>query len=409
MADGMQRLACDVCLFVEIGQMVISYRVFDSIEGVDLAAWELVRSACGSSIFMDPRFIAAAEISMKQNCRFWYVIVYDNSGRPAACACLTATTIDLADIAGIAAPRVASAIRRVPETLSRFRKLRTLVCGLPGAPGEKNLALALTDAAPQILAVLDRVICDLAACTEADVIAYKQFGKDDLSSVDRLQDLGYLRIPIHPMHFFSPSFQDFAHYCAALNTRYRKHIKRSMRKLESAGVNLSILTDSEEILRVYTSEVHALYYQMAARAEINAELLPIEFFHQLTLRLRREVELLVLSKDSTVVAIGWCLHTGSAYYILYAGLDYRLNSEFDLYFNLMYAALDRALRKRVSRIHVGQGGTAFKARLGCYSEPLYGFIKGHGPFMSRLIRYTSNFLLAEMPAHPIFDIFKEGQ
>jgi hypothetical protein len=75
----------------------------------------------------------------------------------------------------------------------------------------------------------------------------------------------------------------------------------------------------------------------------------------------------------------------------------------------MYAALDRALRKRVSRIHVGQGGTAFKARLGCYSEPLYGFIKGHGPFMSRLIRYTSNFLLAEMPAHPIFDIFKKGQ
>jgi predicted N-acyltransferase len=346
---------------------------------------------------------------MRQICQFWHVVVYDDVGHPAACACLTAMTIDLADIAGIAAPRVASAIRRVPETLSRYRKLKTLICGLPGAPSEKSLALASTDSAPQILAILDGAISKLAAHVGTDVIAYRQFGKGDLSLVNRLLDFDYLRIPIHPTYYFSPSFQDFAHYCAALNARYRKHIKRSMRKLEDAGIKVSILTDPEEIVKVYTSDIHALYYQMAARAEVNIELLPIEFFHQLTLHLRGEVELLVLCKDSVIVAIGWCIHAGSAYYMLYAGLDYRLNSDFDLYFNLMYAALDRALRKGVSKIHVGQGGTAFKVRLGCYPEPLYGFIKGHGPLMSRLIRYGSKFLLAEMPTHPASSIFKKGQ
>jgi hypothetical protein len=389
--------------------MASTYRVFDSINGVDLAAWELVRSACGSPIFMDPRFITAVEISMKQNCRLWYVIVYDDNSRPAACACLSAMTIDLADVAGLAGPRVASTIRRVPEMLSRFRKFRALFCGLPGAPGEKNLALTLTDTTPQILAVLDEAICDLAAHTAMDVIVYKQFGKDDLSSVDALQDLGYLRIPLPPMHLFSPSFQDFAHYCAALNTRYRRHINLSMRKLEPAGVDLSILTDPEEILRVYTSEVHALYYQMAAKSEINTDTVPIEFFHELTSQLKGEVELIVFSKDSTVIAMAWCLHAGSTYSMLYGGLDYQLNGKLDLYFNLMYAALDRALRKRVSKIRVGQSGDAFKARLGCYSEPMYGFIKGHGPLMSRLVRYGANFLVAGMPAQPVRDIFKKGQ
>ena len=62
--------------------MPYSYRVFDSIDEVDLTAWQRVRSESGTSIFMDPRFIACVESSMKQSCRFWYVIIYDE-GRPA--------------------------------------------------------------------------------------------------------------------------------------------------------------------------------------------------------------------------------------------------------------------------------------------------------------------------------------
>ena len=53
----------------------------------------------------------------------------------------------------------------------------------------------------------------------------------------------------------------------------------------------------------------------------------------------------------------------------YAGLDYRLNHEFDLYFNLMYTGLDRAFRKGVATINVGQTAAAFKARIGCDSAP----------------------------------------
>ena len=66
----------------------------------------------------------------------------------------------------------------------------------------------------------------------------------------------------------------------------------------------------------------------------------------------------------------------SAYHAMYGGLDYHLNHEFDLYFNLIYAMLDRALAKRVSTIEVGLGGDAFKAKIGCYCEPLYVFAKG---------------------------------
>lgn len=385
--------------------MLYSYRLFDSIGDVDLAAWEKVRSEAGMPIFMDPRFIAAAETSMKPECRFWYAIVYDGDGRAAACACVTRMTVDLADLADA---RVAWIIRRAPGVFSRFRKLKVMICGLPGSPGEKNLAMASANESPRILPLLDRAICDLAEHDGMDVIAFKEFGQHDLEAMKPMLELGYRRIPSLPMHLFKPSFPDFSHYCAALKTRYRQQINRSTRKLKNSDVVLSVLTDPEEILRVYTPQVHALYHQMVAKAELNLEVLPIDFFRQLTSRLSGEVELIAFSKDSTIIAFGWCLHASSTYTMLYAGLDYRLNDEFDLYFNLMYAGLDRALRKGVSRIQIGQSASTFKARLGCYSEPLYVFAKGRGPLMSPLIRYGASLLIAEKPAPPASDIFKSG-
>jgi hypothetical protein len=47
--------------------MPYTNRVFNSIDEVDLTAWERVRSESGGSIFMDPRFIASVENSMKED------------------------------------------------------------------------------------------------------------------------------------------------------------------------------------------------------------------------------------------------------------------------------------------------------------------------------------------------------
>ena len=384
--------------------MPYTNRVFNSIGEVDLTAWERVRSESGGSIFMDPRFIASAETSMKEDCRFWYVIVYDGNGRPAACACLTAMTIDLADLAD---PRLAWIIRRTPRLLTRFRKLKLFICGLPGSPGEKSLALTSLSSSEDTLAVLDAVIRDLANETRSDAIVYKEFGNGDLEWTRPLLALGYRQIPTPPMHFFKPSFGDFDEYRAALKTRYRQQVNRSIRKLKAPGIRQEILTDSKEISRLYTAHVHDLYCQMAAKAEAKLEILPIEFFRQLTSRLEGDVELLVISKDSRIVAFGWCLHAGSSYHLLFAGLDYQLNEELDLYFNLMYAGLDRALRKQVSTIHVGQSADAFKARIGCYSEPLYVLAKGLTPLMALLVRFAGNLLVIQKPVIPPSDIFRK--
>ena len=380
-------------------------QVFNSIDEVDLDAWHRVCTESGASTFMDPRFIAAVETSMKPNCRFWYVIVYDNDGRPVACAGLTAMTIDVTDFGDL---RVRWIIRRAPKLMSRFRKLKVLFCSLPGSPGEKSLAQASPSNRPQILSALDGVMCGLAVDTGMDAIIYKEFERNDLDGMNPLLACGYRQVEIPPMHLFRPSFENFAQYCAALKKRYRQTIKRSTQKLKNADITLLALTDPDEILRVYTPEAHALYCHVVAKSDLKLEVYPIEYYHQMASRLRGHVELVAFFKDSRIVAFGWCLHDGSTYHLMYAGIDYRLNHEFDLYFNLMYALLDRALRAGVAKINVGQTATVFKSRIGCYSEPRYVYMKGVGPLMSRLFYYGANFLVIKKPSNPPADIFKRG-
>ena len=385
--------------------MGYSYRIFDSIEHVDASEWQHVRSACNGSIFMDPQFIAAVEAGMKQVERFWYIVVHDESGAPVACASASAVTMDLADFAD---PGLARIIRFRPLQRSRLRRLKLLIGGLPVGTGHHSLALAEPSASARILPVLDRVICNLATAVRADAVVYKEFGEGDLMWTEPLLKLGYHRVPTPPMHFFEPVFENFSQYCAALKSRYRHQINQSRRKLSDGGLKIVVLSDPHAIMRAYTSEVHALYHQMADKAAMKVEVLPIEFLHQLTARLNGRIELLTIRKDARIVAFGWNVHDRTSFHAMYGGLDYRFNHEFDLYFNLIYAMLDCALTKRVSRIEVGLGADAFKAKIGCRAEPLYVFAKGRGPMMSLLMHVAGNLLIAQKPVPAPFKIFRNG-
>ena len=368
---------------VEILRLIYACRHSVYSYQVDLDAWQRVRSENDASIFMDPRFIRVVETSMEQ-CRFWYVIVYDDAGRPVALSLI---------------------IRCVPVVLPRFRELKVLFCSLPGSPGQKSLAVTPTHESAQILSALDATMSRLAADIGMDVIVYKEFGKNDLPWMDALLNLGYRRVPTRPTHFFGHSFSSFAQYCKALKKSYRNGINRSVRKLKDGGIEQSVLTDPEEILRAYTPEVHALYLQMVAKAEAKLEVNPIEYFRQLALQLSGEVDFITFSKDLKVVAFAWGLQDGSTYRVIYAGLDYQLNRELDLYFNIVYAVFDRAFRKGAERIDFGQAATVFKARIGCYSEPLYAFARGLGPLMSRFFYLVGSLVVVRKPSIPPYQIF----
>ena len=384
--------------------MAYSHRIFNSVEQVDLTEWQRVASACNGSIVMNPRFLAAVESSIKDVRNYWYVILYDESGA-VGCTSACAMTIDLADYAD---PGLVRIIGHIPWLSSRLRHLKVLICGLPIGTGNHTLGLAQPSASPGILPFLDAIIHDLAVEAKADAVIYREFGKGDLNWTQPLRERGYQLIATPPSHSFDARFDDFAQYCAALRPAYRWKIKRSRQQAKRCGIRDRRAERSGRDPANLHARSSCLVSSDPRQGDPPGEVIPIEFLHELTLRLNGLVELVAIRKDGRIVAFNWCLHAQSWYYMMYAGLDYQLNHQFDLYFNLMYALLERGLQKRVSTIVFGISADTFKARLGGYSEPLYVFVKGRGALISFLLRAAGSLLIARPAATtPPFNIFKD--
>lgn len=385
------------------GAGAYTIRVFEAAADIERTAWDGLCASCAAPVFMDLRFVAAVEAAMKSTCRFWFVIVYDDECRPAACAGLTAMKVDFTDFGD---RRVTWIVKYAPF-LARFRNMRMLFCSLPGSPGDRSLVIAPAADNGKVLALLHEFMLRLASEIGADAVIFKEFAPADLDAMKPLLGFGYQLVEIPAMHLLDPTFGGtFADYCAALRTRYRQQVNKSVRKLKNSGIVSTVLTEPDEILRKYTRETHALYEEMTRKSDLRIEVLPYEYYCELVRRMDGRMELISLAREDRIVAFGWCCCDDTTYHLMYAGVDYGLNKEFDLYFNLMYAGFDRALRKGVSRIHVGQTATVFKARMGCSHEQRYVYTKGVGFFMTNLFRLGSSLLVTKKPSSPPADIFK---
>ena len=179
---------------------------------------------------------------------------------------------------------------------------------------------------------------------------------------DHLCGLGYVRGPSSADELFPAGFRDFDEFCAALRSHYRYKIHRSQRKFAAAGFRVAH-SHGAEALPHYTDEVHQLYLAVHERAEVKLETLPAEFFRQWAVRCGGTVRLTAVFQGERIVAFAWGVFAGQSYQNVFIGLDYALNDEYDLYFNLMASDLDAALRCE-AEIQVGSNGRRVQVAAG---------------------------------------------
>lgn len=384
--------------------MSYSYKLYNSIFDVDLDDWKFVCQESNSNAYMDIRIFIAIEKTMVNFSKLWYVIFYDDNGNPVACTSLSTFQSDLGIVASQKAKKIISYIRRL---FPFFLYLNVLFCGLPISIGKNHLIITKNANHQLIINLLDSLMKTIAAKEKAKLAIYKEFNSEECNQLDALLHLGYLRADSLPMHSFKATFSNFAEYCAALKSHYRNDINRSRRKFEKAGLRIVQLKDTEKILQIYTPEMHQLYEAVVQKSENRLEILPVTFFRELAINFPGQVLFTLVYKDDQIVAFNCSLCTTSNIHYLFCGLDYSLNAESDLYFNLMYRALDEALKHNVPDIHFGQTADTFKARLGSYQTPLYLYIKGTGFMFNWLVRKSFNMLFPKPPLVPSYNIYKQ--
>jgi hypothetical protein len=372
-----------------------------SISERDLREWEpFVRPGDAA---MDPRFLATVERSMGGEAKFWNVVVRGPAGQPAAAAVLSLFPID--GLLFIQEPwkKWIQSLRRLSPG---FLEVKVLFCGCPVSTGQSHLRFAPGSDHRAVLRLLERLMTRLARAEGTPFLVFKEFDAEEVIRCDELTALGYLRVDSLPMNDFPTRFRDFDHFLASVRSRYRNQIKHSQKKFKQSGLRVVHTRGAEGLDALFTEDVYRLYLSVLERAEVKLECLPAEFFRELARQFPEDTSFTLIYQGERIVAFDCGLFHGDEYANLFCGLDYGLNEEADLYFNLMYHDVDFALRSGVRALHVGQSADEFKARMGCYTRPRYFYVKVRAPLGAPLLRAARPWLFPPVPPAPERHLFK---
>lgn len=368
------------------------YTLASSIAQTNLDQWRQLRQG-ETDPFMDPRFIAAVERTMGGESRSWTVIVQDEEGRAAATACLSLLRVDGALLADVPTRAVVTRVRRLFPGFLRFN---VLLLGLPVSASQSHLRVRGDADTGEVLRVLDAAAGQLARRHRAPLVVWKEFDLRESARLDGLAGLGYHRADSLPMNHLHTPYGCFGDFCGAMRSRYRRNVRGSLRKFGEAGLRVVHVTGREAAQWFVDDRLHRLYLAVLEHAGGFLEKLPPAFFRELFEQWGDQAVLTLVLQESRAVAWGCSLLCEPAFYMLVMGLDYGANSPGDVYFNLVFACLDYAMRRGASDVWVGANADQFKARLGCSQRPRCFYVKGRG-WLGRLLPFASRWLFPAVP------------
>lgn len=383
-----------------------------SIRQTDLRAWQQVADSA-DDFLMDPRLLEASEASMgvgtagarASGCdtRFWYLLAYAGDD-PVGAACVTEYPLDTMVLADRFSRWFVGHVRRV---FPRYLKFRVTWCGLPISIAGSNLRVVPGADTGAVVRALNEAVERISRERQTWLVIYKELDNRDIQLAATLEADGYVRGESLPMNRIVNRWEGFAGMLASMRSHYRYKIARSRKKMAAAGLTIVRTTGCDDVERLYTPALHAMYERVTLQAEHRLEVLPREFFLELAARYGEELVLTRIMQGDRVLAFAWSMQHRRLHRNLFVGIDYEKNDETDAYFNLMVEDIAYAMDRSSAEIYVGQSADDFKSRLGCTTDPRYVLIKLTNRFLHWcFLRWKSSFL-TPIPPPPERDVFKE--
>ncbi len=175
-------------------------------------------------------------------------------------------------------------------------------------------------------------------------------------------------------------WQDIGDYEKVLKHKYAQRF----RKLRSAikGIEIRELDAGE--LRRQADPVFSLYRQVSGSQKVRVGLLSPEFLPGLKDHYGQELRVWGFFDRGEMVAFASAWVYPDRFDMFYIGFDYARNAELQLYFNILFFAVEQAIRLRAPKLILGRTALEAKARVGCRPEYLNTFLYITNPLLRNL-------------------------
>lgn len=166
------------------------------------------------------------------------------------------------------------------------------------------------------------------------------------------------------------TWQSLGDYETAIKHKYAQRFRKIRRPIE----HLSIRELSTEEVIQHKDLLFSLYKKVAKHQQVRIGFLSADFIPELK---KHDDRLKVwggFEEDGQLAGFFSAWLYEEAFDMFYIGFDYEKNKEYNLYFNMLYFAIEQAIRHKKSRLILGRTALDAKARLGCKPRYLSTFL-----------------------------------
>ena len=160
-------------------------------------------------------------------------------------------------------------------------------------------------------------------------------------------------------------------YIDALSRKY----KTRANKILASGSDISVKELKEEGILQHNKEINRLFKNVADNQSFVLTQLGDDHFSGLKKVYKDNFEVLGFFHKNKLVAFYSAFVTGDAYELYYVGFDYEMNGEYQLYFNMLFSGLERAIVLKKKQLKLGRTSFDAKASLGAKPVEINYFIK----------------------------------
>jgi GNAT acetyltransferase-like protein len=357
------------------------FALADSIDYLDQSHWSSVTAA--NSLFLSPRYLRVLERAGPDNLRQRYALIF--RGRTA--------------VAAVAAQSVTVSLSRVSRTPGKgkaaasLQKLqeKMLVCGnllswgmhgIAFAPDEDGAALW-----PAVAEALYRLRRADKLFGDTDLIMVKDIPNEYAAGASALSRFSYRQLETEPNMVLdiSPRWRTYEDYLGSLTSRYRKQAKEINKDVVAAGCQIEFLSGPEAVSR-HAESIHELYLQTHYNARVRLVTLSPEFLPKLAEHLGEDLRCTIVRRDDQLLGFVTTVRDGQTAVGYYVGFDRKANTEFPIYFRLLQAVVDDALKFGCRTLSLGRTALEPKARLGARPDPFRIWIRHLIPMLNVLVR-----------------------
>jgi predicted N-acyltransferase len=361
--------------------------VFESVSKIAAAEWNSV--VASDSIICRHEYLLSVERSKINDCRYFYPVVRDNDGTIIAHTCLYFISTELDLFATSIVKKFTNVVRKM---WPGFLIMRSLECGTPVALGN-TISFKKNINKENALKLLVRATEDMSRKIGVKDILFRDFYSHNVYFFDALKCLGYARIHNLPTTMMAVKWHSFDEYVASMRSQYRYRFRKRQRKFAEMGGEIYVISE----FGCYADKLAWLWQNTYDRArEYRREILKKDFFENLDRHLGTKSAVILAKAKGEVV--GFCslmcddtvLHWG------FCGLDYDVNEDAQVYYNMMYRVVRYAIEGGFKHIDLGMTTLDGKMDIGAKVETQLMYMKHTGLLLNKVIP----FLFEKMTPQP---------